>query len=346
MTSVASTQTPRAGAFAWTAAVSTAVRAWRRQRAFSVAGKNALVTGGARGLGLEIARTLAGRGANVAVAARDEAELTRAVLELQHARGSQDVRIVAVPCDLCVADDITKLLAEVRRTLGPIDVLVNNAGAIQVGPLAAMSVADYERSMQLHCFAALRTMLGVRDEMRERGGGRIANIVSIGGIVAVPHLAPYSTSKFALMGLSQGMHCELAREGIVVSTVAPGLMRTGSPYRASFKGAHDKEFAWFAVSDSIPGLSMASARAARRIVEAIEHGDAYVVLGLPAKLAAIASALAPNWVAGLTRLANELLPEGDDPNERLGVDCQSELAPRALTWTSERAAQRNNELGS
>jgi short-subunit dehydrogenase len=125
--------------------------------------------------------------------------------------------------------------------------------------------------------------------MRERGGGRVANIASIGGLVAVPHLLPYSASKFALVGLSQGMHAELAREGILVSTIAPGLMRTGSPRNALFKGAREQEYAWFAISDSLPLLSMSATRAARRIVQAIERGEARVVLGLPAKIAALAA---------------------------------------------------------
>ncbi|HSY25825.1 MAG TPA: SDR family oxidoreductase [Polyangiaceae bacterium] len=122
--------------------------------------------------------------------------------------------------------------------LGPIDVLVNNAGLIEVGPLDSNTEEDFQTAMRVHCFGPLRLMLGLRDDMRRRGGGRIANIASIGGIVAVPHFLPYSTSKFALMGLSEAMRAELARERIFVSTIAPGLMRTGSPLHAQSKGKY------------------------------------------------------------------------------------------------------------
>jgi short-subunit dehydrogenase len=219
---------------------------------------------------------------------------------------------------------------------------VNDAGAIQVGPLAAMTFADFEDAMRLHFFAPLQIILGVRDEMRARGGGRIANVSSIGGLVSVPHLLPYSASKFALVGLSQGMTAELARDRILVCTVAPGLMRTGSPRRALFKGDREKEYAWFAISDSLPLLSTPSDRAARRIVRALERGEPRVVIGLPAKVAAIANGLAPGLVTRALTVANALLPGGTDPRERPGFDSASPWAPSILTTLTERAAARNN----
>lgn len=315
-----------------------------RARRYSLRGRNVLLTGGGRGLGLEIARVLVRRGANVALVTRDPNELTRALHELRGvARGS---RVIGVPCDL-QDERIDEMLAEVRADLGPIDVLVNNAGMIQVGPLDAMTAADFEATMQLHCYAPLRTMLGVRQDMRARGGGRIANVSSIGGVVSVPHLLPYSVSKFALTGLSQGMHAELARDNICVSTIVPGLMRTGSPRNATFKGKHEREYAWFAVADSLPILSMSASRAARRIVRAIEHGEAHVVLGLPARVAALAHGLFPGLVSRTMSVVNALLPNATgSPSEReprFGHESESALAPSLLTLPSERAAARNNE---
>jgi short-subunit dehydrogenase len=318
------------------------------RRGFSLAGKNALVTGGVRGLGLEIARILVAKGANVAIVGRDSDEVQRAVDDLRDTSPNDDARIVGEQCDLRDGDAIAALLDRVRARVGPVDVLVNNAGSNQVGPLDSMRVEDFEDAMRLHCFAPLRTMLGVREDMRSRGGGRIANVSSIGGIVSVPHLLPYSASKFALVGLSQGMHAELARDNIVVSTIAPGLMRTGSPRRALFKGNHQKEHAWFALSDSLSLLSMASWRAARRIIRAIEHGETHVVVGLPAKMAALAGGVAPGVVARALTIANEALPDGKDGNdpterERAGFESGSALAPSVLTRSSERAAERNYE---
>jgi short-subunit dehydrogenase len=317
----------------------------RRARRYSLRGKNALVTGGGRGLGLEIARVLVGRGANVALVARDTKELARAVAEL---RGkSRGARVIGVCCDLDAAERIGPRLEEVRADLGPVDVLVNNAGMIQVGPLQAMTMADFDSAMKLHCYAPLRTMLGVREDMRARGGGRIANVSSIGGVVSVPHLLPYSVSKFALRGLSEGMRAEFAADNIFVSTILPGLMRTGSPRNATFKGDHEREYAWFAIADSLPLLSMSSGSAARRIVRALEWGEAHVVLGLPARLAALAQGIFPGAVSRMMTLVIRFLPSAERTprarEARFGYQSESAVAPSVLTLSTELAATRNNE---
>jgi NAD(P)-dependent dehydrogenase (short-subunit alcohol dehydrogenase family) len=313
---------------------------------FDWVGKNTLVTGGARGLGLELARVLVAKGSSVAIVARDQAEIARALDDLARRPGRASARVRGYDCDLTDPAAVDRMLEQVQGDFGGLDVLVNNAGIIQVGPLDAMTIADFEQAMQVHCFAPLRTMLGVRASMRARGGGRIANVASIGGIVAVPHLLPYSASKFALMGLSQGMRAELARDRIYVSTIAPGLMRTGSPRGALFKGQHRKEYAWFAISDSLPLLSVDATRAARRIVRAIERGEPHVVIGAPARLAMWASALAPNLVARLMTVANRLLPAGADPRAWRGFESESTAVPSPVTVLSERAATRNNERGA
>src|SRR5207248_11163142 len=98
--------------------------------------------------------------------------------------------------------------------------------------------------------------------MTQRGQGRSVNITSIGGKVSLPHLVPYSASKFALVGLSEGLHAELAKDGITVTTVCPGLMRTGSPRHALFKGQHQAEYAWFKISDSLPIVTISAEKAA------------------------------------------------------------------------------------
>lgn len=302
-----------------------------------------MVTGGSRGLGLEIARVLRQKGANVAIVARDGREVERALASLEDIVARPSRKLVGLVCDLTVGDSIDAMLRAAQARLGPVDVLVNNAGVIQVGPLDAMRTHDFDQSINLHCYAPLRTMLGLRASMRERGFGRIANIASIGGMVSVPHLLPYSVGKFALVGLSQGMRSELARDGILVSTVTPGLMRTGSPRQALFKGDRRKEYAWFAISDSLPLLSMSSDRAARRIVRALERGEPHLTLGVPAKLAALANGIAPNLVSRALTLANSLLPRGSDPSPHKGFESESALVPSVLTTLTERAAVRNNE---
>jgi len=314
----------------------------RKTRPRTLAGKNVLVTGGGRGLGLEIARVLVARGAHVAIVARDAAELERALEALREVAAPQ-VRLVAEVCDLSQPGSVESVLARVRARLGPIDVLVNNAGVIQVGPLDSMTHADFEHAMRVHYFAPLELMLGVRADMRERGGGRIANVASIGGVVSVPHLLPYSGSKFALVGLSRGMRSELAAEGTLVTTVIPGLMRTGSPRNATFKGDHRAEYAWFKLSDSLPGISISARRAARRIVRALEHGESEIVLGWAAQAAAVASGVAPAFVASVLGVVQRLLPRGRDTTPLRGSESESRLAPRALTFLTDRAAIRSNQ---
>jgi short-subunit dehydrogenase len=183
--------------------------------------------------------------------------------------------------------------------------------------------------------------------MRAQGGGRIVNISSIGGKIGVAHLVPYCASKFALTGLSTSMHGELARDNIVVTTVSPGLMRTGSPFNAWFKGRHREEFAWFAVSDSLPVMTIDAARAARQIVDACRCGDAEVVVGWPAKLAVVANGLAPSAIALAMNVANRLLPSPGGPSgdeARSGWQSLSRWAPSRLTRLTERAALDHNQL--
>lgn len=321
------------GAFAWL----------RRARRLDLRGKAVLITGGSRGLGLVLARRFLSAGAKVAVCARDSAELSRAEADLL--RSGPDV--LALPCDLRSDREIRGLVREVESTFGALDILVNNAGVIQVGPFDALTHEDWQEAFDLHFWAPLHATYAALPGMRARGGGRIVNISSIGGKVSVPHLLPYCASKFALVGLSEGLRAELAPMGIRVTTVCPGLMRTGSVGHAFFKGRHREEHAWFALSASAPLLSMAAETAARRIVRAVQHGDAEVILSLPAQLAARFAGLFPGTTADLAALVNRwVLPEpGGIGTERAsGTASASSLAPSFFTTLNDRAAARNNQL--
>jgi len=300
-----------------------------------------VITGGSRGLGLVIGRELVSRGANVAICARDADELARARNDLT-ARGGN---VLAMTCDVTDRADVASFVSAVRAALGPIDVIINNAGVIDVGPMEHMTTEDYERAMATHFWGPLNLTLAVLPEMRERGEGRIVNITSIGGKLALPHLLPYTASKFALVGLSEGMRAELAQDGICVTTVVPGLMRTGSPPNAVFKGRHQAEYTWFAISASLPLTSMRAERAARRIIAAMRHGDPEVVLSLQAKLAIKLQALAPVLTQRLLGLVNRLLPEAGGIASR-GMRGRDSASPAAslLTRSTDRAALRNNEL--
>jgi NAD(P)-dependent dehydrogenase (short-subunit alcohol dehydrogenase family) len=320
-----------------------AYRVYQASTAYSFAGKTVLITGGTRGLGLVMARRLAREGANLGVCARDPEEVQRAHDDLTR-RGA---RVVARTCDLRYRDSCREFIDEVARHFGAIDVLINNAGIISVGPVETMTLADFYDAMEINYFAAVHTILEVLPQMRERRQGRIVNVTSIGGKISVPHLLPYSASKFALVGLSEGLRAELAKEGIVVTTVCPFLMRTGSPRNASFKSQHHLEYAWFTLSDSIPGIAMDADRAARKILNACRYGQAEVVLSLPGKLAALVHGIAPGLVSDINGWVNRILPGpgGIGTQSALGWESESKLAPSRLTELTEHAAWVNNEMG-
>jgi NAD(P)-dependent dehydrogenase (short-subunit alcohol dehydrogenase family) len=320
-------------------------QAWRRRRAYDFAGRSVVITGGSRGLGLILARELASQGARLTLVARTEADLALAEEDIRARHGSADVLSVAT--DLRERDGAELAIASAVERYGRVDVLINNAGIIQMGPVDHMNVSDYEDALKTHFWAPLYMTLAALPQMRRQGEGRIVNISSIGGRVAVPHLVPYCASKFALTGLSDGLRYELARDNILVTTVCPGLMRTGSPVNAMFKGRRPEEYAWFAISDALPLTSIDADRAARQIVEACRRGDAELVITVQAKMAILARTVAPELFADAMTFMNQLLPdpagrEGDHPHT--GLESESDLLPGIVIERTHRAAERNNEL--
>jgi NAD(P)-dependent dehydrogenase (short-subunit alcohol dehydrogenase family) len=318
-----------------------AARAIRRGD-YRLAGRTVLITGGSRGLGLVLAREAARQGARVAICARDEDTLERARATLAR----EGFGALAVRADVTDPPSVAGLVREVTGQLGPVDVLVNNAGVIEVGPAETMHVRDFEEAMATNFWGMLHPTLEVLPAMRARGNGRIVNITSIGGKLAVPHLLPYSASKFAAVGFSQGLRAELAPDGIKVVTVVPGLMRTGSPRHALFRGKHRAEYAWFSIADSLPGLSISAESAARRIFRGTCRGEAEVRFPITARVAAVVNALAPNLTAGALSVAARLLPDAPaaPSGRRKGESSESWISPSWLTTLGERAARRNNQL--
>jgi len=302
------------------------IGAWITARAirtarYTLRDKVVLITGGSRGLGLVLARHICAQGGSVALIARDPDELARAKSDLA-ARGRQ-----------------------VIDRFGRIDILINSAGIIEVGPLEHMTREDFERAMRLHFWAPYELVSRIVPEMRTRGGGRIVNVSSIGGKVAVPHLAPYSVSKFALTGFSDAIRAELARDNIHVTTVAPGMMRTGSHVNAKFKGKHDVEFAWFAAAAGAPLISMNADRAARKILAACRRGQPSLTLTFAARGAILGNALFPNLTGYMMKIVNRFLPgTGDEAGNKSRAGSEARrLVPDWLTRSADKATVRNNE---
>jgi NAD(P)-dependent dehydrogenase (short-subunit alcohol dehydrogenase family) len=303
--------------------------------------KVAVITGGSRGLGLVLARQICAQRGNVALVARDPEELARAKADLAPRGGA----VLTIECDLLDAGQIQSGVRQIIDRFGKIDILINNAGIIEVGPLEHMTREDFGRAMQLHFWAPFELISQIVPEMRTWGGGRIVNISSIGGKVAVPHLAPYSASKFALTGFSDAIRAEFARENIHVTTVAPGMMRTGSHVNAKFKGKHDMEFAWFAASAGAPLISMNADRAARKILAACRRGQPSLTLTFAARGAILGNAVFPNFTGYAMRLVSRFLPRpvGAEGNQlRAGSEVRR-LIPDWLTRWADKATARNNE---
>jgi len=310
-------------------------------------GNVVLITGGSRGLGLALAEELTTLGCRLALCARDPEELARAADRLK----SRHAEVFTVVCDVTDRDQVAAMLGQVTEHYGAIDLLIANAGIITVAPVTTLSVEDFDRVMAVNFEGVVNVALGVLPQMESQGGGRIAVISSIGGKVAVPHLLPYSCAKFAVAGFAAGLRAELASSNITVTTIYPGLMRTGSHLQAEFGGEQAEEYDWFALGASSPYPVASSAqRAARLIVNAIRRGEAEYIFPVTALLAARASALFPATTTALLARVNEILPAANTaPGQNRFVkgseikNSAPNLVRDAATVLGQRAAAQLNQ---
>lgn len=310
----------------------------------NVRGQVVLITGASRGLGLAMAREFASLGSRLVICARDADELDWARRELSAA----GVEVLAIQCDVGVHDDVQRMVREALERFGHIDILVNNAGIITVGPFQSQTLNDYQESMDTMFWGVVYPTLAVLPEMMRRGHGKIANITSIGGKVSVPHLLPYNCAKFAAVGFSEGLHAEVKKYGINVTTVVPGLMRTGSFVNAYFKGKHRAEYSWFSVSSAVPGLTIQAKRAARQIVNAVRRGTAEITLTPQAKLLAWFNGLFPGLTSQMMGVGNHLLPsaEGGTQDRYRGKDSENVISKSPITEAGREAAKEYHQYSN
>jgi NAD(P)-dependent dehydrogenase (short-subunit alcohol dehydrogenase family) len=333
-------------------------RLWRSMRAERMRDKVVLITGGSRGLGLAIAQELANQGAHLIICARDGQELDRARHKLETATLSDppadspdgpvapSPQVLAIRCDVGDPTQVAHMIDQAMTRFGRIDVLINVAGVIIVGPLATQTVEDFDEAMRTMFWGVVYPTLAVLPQMRQRHAGRIVTITSLGGKVSVPHLLSYSSAKFAATGFSEGLCAELAGTGIAVTTVVPGLMRTGSYLNAIFKGNHRAEFTWFSIADNLPLFTMSARRAARQIVSAIRERRAEVAITLPAGIGMRMYDLFPSATTSLLGIANRLLPHagGIGPQRASGWESQTPLTMSFLTRLGQRAAETYHQF--
>jgi NAD(P)-dependent dehydrogenase (short-subunit alcohol dehydrogenase family) len=315
------------------------------QQAYALENRVAIITGGSRGLGLAIAEELLHKGARVALLARDAEELDRAKAKLEKL---SEQPILTIPCDLTEPDELRAAFSQVESRFGRIDILVNNAGTISVGPFETMDKSDFDALLDLQVHAVIQAIRLALPSFRRNGGGRVVNISSIGGRIPVPHMSSYCVGKFALAGLSESIAAELAPDNVIVTTVYPGLMRTGSPIQAVFKGDCEREYGWFAASDVMPGISVSARYAARKIVEGLKNGDASVVFPWVTRFGILGHSLFPETYALIMRIVAGLLPKSNARLRQTGAQSQGwlerQLWYKPLQKRAESAERRFNQV--
>jgi|SRR6478609_2273610 NAD(P)-dependent dehydrogenase (short-subunit alcohol dehydrogenase family) len=319
------------------------------------AARTAVVMGASRGLGLLVSEELLQRGFTVYGCARDEDELEGAARIL--AAAVPGGRFVPRICDVRYHDEVTAVVEEVVDDHGGLDVAIHVAGVIQVGHADKVTLGHYHEAVDTMLFGPVHLALASVPHMRDAGHGRIGIVSSVGGLVAVPRLVPYSVAKFGAVGLAEGLYAELSGTGVTVTTVTPGLMRTGGHTHARFVDDAVSDYAWFAPLASLPGLSISAERAARRIVSGVLSGSPTVELTPLTIIGRRVHGLAPATTTRAMGLVSRLLPgpsgraadpmteaapavDGSTARERLSsrvVDCLSVLG--------DRAARRTNEVG-
>ena len=315
---------------------------------YRFAGRTCVVTGGSRGFGLVLARKLVRAGASVAVCARDADQVRRAADEL--ARRSDPRRVVGGVCDVTDRESVRRFLADVTGKLGPVEVLVNNAGLISFGPQASLTPQDYEDSLATHFWGPYFFTEEVLPGMKRRREGRILNVASIGGRVPLTHGNAYTVGKHALVGYSEGLRTEALRHGVSITTACPGLMRTGSPRHALIRGRHEVEYAGFKLLDSLPGLSCSAEHAAAEALEALRAGRGEVISPLPFAAAAAFHGVFRNFSLDLLGLLGRALPDAPGAIGRQttpavkGYEAETPLTRSPLTALTRAAAVRNNEV--
>ncbi|WP_126628493.1 SDR family NAD(P)-dependent oxidoreductase [Dictyobacter alpinus] len=314
----------------------------QRRHLIDLHGKVVLVTGGSRGLGLAIAEEFAHEGARLVLCARDGQELDQARKQI----ASLGAEVFTVTCDVSNPQEVERTIEQATAQFGGIDVLVNNAGIISAGPWQTLTREDFKNSMDTMFWGTYNMTMAVLPQMRARQSGRIVNIASVGGRVSVPHLLAYSSAKFAIVGFSEGLQAELAQDGVRVTTVIPGLMRTGSQVNTVMKGeSHETEYTLFTLLDTLPPFSTSARHAAKKIVQATRKGSREIIITLPAQILARLNGAFPELVSGIMSISTRFLPKGDGKGNTAYTGRESEniITRSFLTGLGQQASRDYNE---
>ena len=242
-----------------------------------LSGKNVLITGGARGVGLELALEFARRGAQIVLADRDEGALP----EARAAVAVLGTEVRAWPVDVTDPPSILGLRERVRGDLGPLDVLVNNAGVVFGGPFADVPLAQHFKTFEVNTLGVVAMTHAFLPDLVSRPEAHLVNIASASGFIGLPYGSTYASSKWAVIGFSESIRSELkliGQEHVHVTIVCPSYIGTGM-----FEGAKPPKATHLLEPEFV----------AARVVEAVEQDTLYV--------------LEP-WLVKLTPLLRDLLP--------------------------------------
>lgn len=311
-----------------------------------------VVTGGSRGLGFATARAFVRRGADVVIVARSAEELHRAERELARERHHVAItgdpsrahgRIVALACDVTDPRAVTQMVEQVIGELGRIDVLVNCAAEIVVGPLDALTAMDFQSALYRIFFSLYHPAMAVLPHMSENGAGRIVNVTSLGGKVAQPHLGTYIAAKYAATGFSETLAMEARKHGVRVSTVTPPPLRNAAFLNVRIKGDAERELLWFAKSLSSRFFSIDPERAANTIVDAAQYGDAARSVSTLSWLSSRLYALAPGLAVDLMSLwERRALPDTPTPGKTSHARRAKDVAAHTEDPRLKKALERAN----
>jgi NAD(P)-dependent dehydrogenase (short-subunit alcohol dehydrogenase family) len=305
---------------------------------YNLAGKVILITGGSRGLGLALARQLAARGAKLAICARsaDKLELIRQELE------QLGTEVIAMPVDVTERDQVDTMINDIITRYGRLDVLINNAGIVQIDPELTLSTEDYEQAMQTNFWAPLYTIHAALPHFREQGEGKIVNITSVGARTNIPRKLSEKEKKFVAVGLSEALVKELKKDNIDVVTVMPDLLPTGVPKNITVRKNYDVEYAWFKLANASPGLEKRVEAEAQKIIRVLEYGHSEPVLSLSGKLATIVKRIAPPWVNAMIVVTDKFLPGAATGSQsKQNIPVQLPQTPQGLL--PEKSQVKNNK---
>lgn len=191
-----------------------------------------IITGASQGIGKATAQIFARHGYNIVLSARQDERLEAVAQELR----SSGHAAIAIPADVKEIEQVQTLVQKTLQAYTTIDVLVNNAGIFLSGPVEQFSLNDWHEAIDTNLWGYIHTIHTLLPHFLERGSGTIVNISSIGGVTAMPYHVPYSTSKFAVSGLTKALHAELAPKGIHVCGIYPSLIKSDLMERAVFRG--------------------------------------------------------------------------------------------------------------